>query len=380
MSTHWEEFTIGVEEEYQILHPETRELRSRAALILPRAEKALGQQVQPELYLSQIEIGTQVCVTLAGVRDELARLRREVIAAAAREGSLIAAAGTHPFSHWEDQRLTPKGRYLDIAQDYQQLAREQLIFGCHVHVGMSDREAAIQVMNRARLWLAPLLALSSNSPFWLGADTGYASFRTEIWRRWPMAGTPQVFSSRAEYDALVECLVKTGSITDATNIYWDVRPSARYQTLEFRVSDVCLTLDETVMVVGLVRSLARVCFAQAVRDEPARHIRPELLRAAKWRAARYGLTAELIDIEAGRAVPAPELVEKLLTFLRPSLEELGEWEEVSGLARDTIGRGTGAQRQREAFARAGRLEDVVDLIVSETAKGVGRPRQSSATP
>ena len=378
MSSEREEFTIGIEEEYQIVHPETRELRSRATRILPEAEEAVGDRVQPEFYLSQIEIGTQVCRTLADVRDELARLRREVIAAAAHDGSRIAAAGTHPFSHWEDQQITPRGRYLGIAQDYQQLAREHLIFGCHVHVGISDREATIRVMNRARAWLASLLALSSNSPFWLGSDTGYASFRTEIWRRWPMAGTPMVFDSRAEYDALVESLVATGSITDATKIYWDVRPSARYETLEFRVTDVCLTIDEAVMIAGLVRALARTCHAQALRDEPVRHARPELLRAAKWRAARYGLGAELIDVEAGRAVPAAEMIEKLLTFLRPALEEHGEWDEISGLARETIKRGTGAERQREAYARAGRLEDVVDLIVAETAKGTGGDSRSSS--
>ena len=380
MSAHREEFTIGVEEEYQIIHPQTRELRSRAARILHKAEEAVGQQVQPELYLSQIEIGTRVCSTLADVRAELLRLRREVITAAGRDGSLIAAAGTHPFSHWADQRVTPKERYKEISQDYQQLAREQLIFGCHVHVGMSDREAAVQVMNRARGWLAPLLALSTNSPFWLGADTGYASFRTEIWRRWPMAGTPQVFNSRAEYDALVETLHATGSIGDATNIYWDVRPSARFETLEFRVTDVCLTVDEAVMVAGLVRSLARTCYAQAARNEPTPCARPELLRAAKWRAARFGLTAELIDAEGGRAVPARQMIEKMLTFLRPSLEEFGEWGEVSNLVFETIGRGTGSQRQHAAYAQTGRLEDVVDLIVAETAKGVDQSLQSSAAP
>ena len=380
MPAHPEEFTIGVEEEYQIIHPETRELRSRASRILLEAEEAVGQQVQPELYLSQIEIGTRVCSTLMEVRAELVRLRRELIAAAEREGSRIAAAGTHPFSHWEDQRLTPKGRYMDIAQDYQQLAREQLIFGCHVHVGMSDREAAIRVMNRARIWLAPLLALSANSPFWLGADTGYASFRTEIWRRWPLAGTPQVFSSRAAYDALVETLVTTGSISDATKIYWDVRPSARFETLEFRVTDVCLTVDEAVMIAGLARALAHTCFVRAVRDEPVNQVRPEVLRAAKWRAARYGLDGELIDTEAGRAVPASEMIEKMLNFLRASLEERKEWEEVSGLVSEAVSRGTGARRQRDAYARAGRLEDVVDLIVSETAKGTNQSRQRSAAP
>lgn len=362
-------FTVGVEEEYQIIDRQTRELHSRAAHILPGARAAVGDQVTPELYLSQIEIGTPICRTLAEVRAELLRLRREVIAAAERQGNWIGAAATHPFSHWADQQLTPKARYIGIAQDYQQLAREQLIFGCHVHVGISDREAAIHVMNRTRPWLAVLLALSANSPFWLGADTGYGSFRTEIWRRWPMAGTPQVFRSRAEFDALVRALVATGSIEDGTKIYWDVRPSARFETLEFRMADVCLTVDEAVMTAGLARALARTCHAQALRDEPADNARPELLRAAKWRAARYGLDADLIDVEEAVALPARRVVEKLLAFLRPALEEHGEWDETSAHVRETLARGNGATRQRATYTRSGSLQEVVDFIVAETRTG-----------
>jgi len=244
-----------------------------------------------------------------------------------------------------------------------------LIFGCHVHVGISDRETAIQVMNRVRPWLAAMLALASNSPYWLGMDTGYASCRTEIWRRLPMAGTPQVFTSRAEYDRLVEDLISTGSISDGTKIYWDVRPSARYETLEFRVTDVCLTVNEAVMVAGLASALARTCAAEAERGDPAPHVRPEILRTAKWRAARFGLEGELIDTDERSSVPARRLVEKLLDYLRTSLEESGEWDEVSVLVHEVLDRGTGSARQREAFARAERLEDVIDFIVAETARG-----------
>lgn len=359
--------TIGVEEEYQIVDEETRELRPRSLLILPDAQESVGDSVTPELYLSQIEIGTPICQSLSEVRSELTHLRRELDSAARQHGCRIAAAGTHPFSHWEDQEVTPKRRYLGIAQEYEQLAREQLIYGCHVHIGIKDREIAIGVMNRARLWLAPLLALAANSPFWLGWDTGYASFRTEIWRRWPMSGTPQVFSSRAEYDSLVETLVATGSVNDATKIYWDVRPSARFETLEFRITDVCMTVDEAVMIAGLVRGITRICYNQARQDERLQPVRPELLRAAKWRAARYGLEAELIDVAEERALPAQVLIEKMLAHLRPALEENRDWEEVSEIVRATLSRGNGAARQRTAFRRADNFEDVVDLIVNETA-------------
>jgi len=364
-----EDFTIGVEEEYQIVDPRTRQLRPRAGRVLDRAKEAVGEEVSNELYLSQIEIGTPVCRSLAEVRAELVRLRRELIAAAGRAGCAIAAAGTHPTSRWQDQALTPKDRYRGIAEDYQQLAREQIIFGCHVHVGIADREAAIQVMNRARPWLAPMIALSANSPFWQGVDTGYASYRTELFQRFPTVNTPFVLASRAEYDELIAALVATGMIEDASKIYWDVRPSSHFETLEFRVGDVCMTIDEAVMLAGLSRSLARTCLDRHRRGVEIVHVRPELLRAAKWHASRYGLDGELVDVAARRSVPAADQVDSFLAFLRPDLEAHGEWAEVAGLVRATIARGTGAARQRRAFGRAGRFEDVVDLIAAETAAG-----------
>ncbi|MGH2412237.1 MAG: carboxylate-amine ligase [Microcystaceae cyanobacterium] len=370
MSPQTEDFTIGVEEEYQIIDPTTGELCSRVQQVLPLAREAVGNQVQPEAQLSQIEIGTPVCRTLCEVRTELVRLRREVIAAAALDGNQIAAAGTHPFSSWEQQQITPKQRYQELMQDYQQLTRELIIFGCHVHVGINNREAAIGVMNRARVWLSPLLALSASSPFWLGTDTGYVSYRTEIWSRWPISGPPLIFESQAQYEALVQTLIATGSVKEATKIYWDVRLSERFPTLEFRVMDVCMTVDEAVMIAGLVRGIVRSCYEQALSDKPLLAVRPELLRAAHWRAARYGLEAELIDVEQGQAIPAREMVEKLLRSVRPALEEEGDWTEISALVEQTIQRGSGAQRQREAYQRRGDLKDVLDLIVAQTALGL----------
>ncbi|MDV2997103.1 MAG: putative glutamate--cysteine ligase 2 [Chroococcidiopsis sp. SAG 2025] len=371
MSPQAEDFTIGVEEEYQIIAPTTRKLCSRVQQILPIAHKALGEQVQPEAQMSQIEIGTPVCRTLDDVRAEIVRSRREVIAAAAKDGNKIAAAGTHPFSSWQEQEITPKERYQALMRDYQQLTRELMICGCHVHVGISDRQMAIGVINRARVWLSPLLALSASSPFWLGTDTGYASYRTEIWSRWPLSGPPLIFDSLAQYQALVEALIATKSVEEATKIYWDVRLSERFPTVEFRVTDVCMTVDEAVMIAGLTRALARTCYERASKGEPFAAVRHELVRAAVWRAARYGLDTELIDLDAGRAIPAAKLVEKFLAFVRPSLEEYRDWDEISSLVQQTMQHGNGATRQREAYKRAGHLEDVVDLIVAETTKGIG---------
>ncbi len=365
-----EDFTIGVEEEYQILHPETRELRQRAQRILPEARRQVGDDVTNELYLSQIEVGTPVCRTLDDVRAELVRLRKAVIAAAGRDNSRIAAAGTHPFSHWDQQAITPKARYFGIADDFGQLAREQIIFGCHVHVGIADRDAAIGVMNRSRPWLPAILALSANSPFWLGLDTGFASYRTELFARFPMTGTPHAFDSRAEYDDVVQALTDVGVIDDGSKIYWDVRPSSHFETLEFRVADVCATLDEAVMIAGLCRALAQTSHQQHLQDEPIVPIRPELLRAAKFRASRFGLEGELIDVRARRSIPAARMILAMLDFLRPALESVGEWDQVSRLVHRTIERGNGAMRQRAALARSGRMEDVVDLLIEETAQGL----------
>jgi carboxylate-amine ligase len=365
-----EDFTIGVEEEYQIINLQTRELRPRSMRLVSRASADLGDEVTHELFQSQIEIGTRVCRSLAEVRAELIRLRRAVVAVAEADGSRIAAAGTHPMSRWESQPITPKPRYRELHEDFQQLAREQIIFGCHVHVGIADREEAIQVMNRSRPWLAPLIALSASSPFWLGDETGYASYRTQLFSRWPMTGTPELFASRGEFDRLVASLVDAGMIADASNLYWDARPSTHAETLEYRVADVCPTLDEAVMITGMCRALAKTCLEEYRRGLPLAAPRPELLRAARWRASRFGLDGELIDVFAGKSVPARRLIESMLAYVRPALEDLGDWDEVSAVVRRTLEQGNAAKRQLWAYAQAGRLEDVVDLVVRETAQGL----------
>ncbi len=364
-----DDFTVGVEEEFLIVDAETRRLRPRAPRIMPAAEQEVGHHVAPELQRSQLETGTAVCRTLEEIRAEVIRLRRGLMAAAEANGSRIAAAGTHPFSSWdEEHQLTPKAAYLALERDYQQLTREQLMCGCHVHVGFADREVAIQVLNRVRPLLSPLLALTVNSPFWLGVDTGYGSFRTQMWRRWPTSGLPEPFESRADYEALVATMLATGSIDHEARIYWDVRPSHRFPTLEFRVSDVCLTVDETVMATGLVQALCRTCHAEAVTEAPPPRPRSELVRAAMWRAARYGVEADLVDVLEGRAAPAERVVDSFLSLLRPALEASGDWDEVSALVGRTMAAGTGASRQRQALVRSGRLEDVVDLAVAETMR------------
>ncbi len=368
------ELTLGVEEEYQIIDPVTRQLHGQAEAVLTAARETLGEAVQPELHRSQVEIATPVCQNLADVRAKLTYCRQAVIAAAETAGCQIAAAGTHPFSHWADQEVTPKPRYQELVNDYQQLMREQVIFGCHVHVGISDRELAIQIMNRARVWLTPLLALTANSPFWLGRDTGYASFRTELWGRWPTSGPPATFQSYADYRAVVQSLVDTHTVRDGSKIYWDIRVSERFETLEFRVTDVCATVDEAVMVAGLIQALVQTCYTQIVQGKPEPLVRSELLYAAHWRAARHGLSGELLDVIAEQAVPAAQRIETFLDFLRPALEEQNTWEEVSQTVRRIQQQGTGSDRQRAIYQQTGRLEDVVDHIVRQTSRDVPKPQ------
>jgi carboxylate-amine ligase len=361
--------TFGVEEEYQLVHPETRELRPRAGRMMKEAAVEHADDMQHELRLSQIETASQVCGTLGELREELGRLRGELIAAAERVGAELVAAGTHPFSHWEEQPFTPTRRYFELATDYQQLAREQVIFGCHVHVGVPSPEAAVHILNRARLWLAPLLALSASSPFWLGEDTGYDSYRTNLWIRWPLSGPPGWFASREAYDRLVADLAHCGIIEDASNVYWDLRLPPHLPTIEFRVADVCTTIDEAVMIAGLCRGLAMTALADEAAGVPAPDTRPELVRAIQWEAARYGLRGQLVDLRKLHCDDAETIIAALLEYVRPSLEAAGDWPEIERLVRTVLGDGNSATRQRRVLEEGGTLQDVVDHLRRETAKG-----------
>ena len=362
--------SLGVEEEYQIIDPRTGALSSLAEPILHEASHEVGQNVQPEIHLSQIEVATPVCQTLTQIRRELQRLRRAVIRAAARFEQGIAAAGSHPFARWQDQQIMPEKRYLALEQRYQQFVREQSIFGCHVHVGISDRETAIQVINHARIWLSPLLALTANSPFWWETETGYASYRAAaVYAKWPQSCPPPLFSSLADYEALVKTLITMKSIDDARNLYWDMRVSERFPTVEVRVMDQCTTIDATVMVAGLVRALVHTCFEQVGNDVAIPQIRQEILRFAHWQAARYGLDGELLDVSAGRAIPAAELIERFLSFVQPALQASGDWEEISRLVDQTLKQGNGASRQRALYRKTSSLQAVVDFLVEQTAVG-----------
>ena len=362
-----EEFTIGVEEEYQIIDPDTRELCGKAEQIINYAKKNLEPEViQAELYRSQVEIATTVCHSLAEVTQELSRCRQEVIDAASKSGQVIAAAGTHPFSDWREQTITPKKHYRNLEADFKQIVRELIIFGNHVHIGLKDRSTALQVINRARIWLPVLLALSANSPFWLGRETGYVSYRTQMWTRLPLTGQPQVFTDYQEYQDLVDSLISSGVIDSPTTIYWDIRLSDKFPTIEFRVTDICLSVEEAVTITGLIRALVYTCYQEVVNNDPLIEVRPELLKAAHWNAARYGLTGKLIDLENKLAIPAKDLVNKFLAYLRLGLEQFDDWKTISASVQKILEDGNGAQRQLAVYHQTGNLSDVVDYVVEQT--------------
>jgi len=343
--------TLGVEEEFLLVDAHTGALVPRSPLLLERAVPHLGARVQPELNECQIEVASEIATDLADLESDLAHLRHTLSAVSADMGTAIAPLGTHPFSSWRDQRINSKlARYREMEDAYQVVARQQVICGCHVHVGIDDPDLVVAVMNRSRTWLPVLLALSANSPFWSGSDSGFASYRTQVWQRWPTSGMPPTLAGRAEYDAVVQELASIDAIEDATFMYWYVRPSDRYPTLEFRPCDVCLDVEDAVTIAGLVRALAWT----SAREEEVGVAPPlrsrEALDAAMWHAARYGTTSTLIDPELPMTRPAEEVVDVFVRHVAEGLDVHGDRARVESGVRRILARGNGAVRQRAAAA------------------------------
>jgi carboxylate-amine ligase len=362
--------TIGIEEEYQIIDPDSRELRSYITQILEDSKLVLKEQVKAELHQSMVEVGTEVCRSPAEARAELVRLRGAIIGLAARNGLKIAAAGTHPFSSWVDQEITPFERYLGVKQDMQDLAQRLLIFGTHVHVCIEEREFLIDAMNVARYFLPHVLCLSSSSPFWVGRNTGLKSYRSIIFRGFPRSGLPPRFGSWAELNYLVESLVRTNCVPDGTKLWWDVRPNWKYPTLEFRVCDVCTRVDEAVCIAAIFQAIIAKLWKLRRDNLTFREYPAALIEENKWRAVRYGLDGKLLDLGKQQELPARELVRELISwFLADVLDELGTRKEVEYAFR-ILETGSSADRQLATFARTGDLKDVVDQLIRETAEGV----------
>ncbi len=371
-------FTIGVEEEYKIVDLETRDLvRDLPAGMLEEIAEAANGQVGPEFMRSQIEVGTPVCRDVHELRRELAALRRNVAEVANRHGLAPISASTHPFAAWSEQLNTDKERYNALAEAMGGVARRLLISGMHVHVCIEDEDLRIDLMNQVTYFMPHILAISTSSPFWHGIDTGLASYRTSVFRSLPRTGMPDEFSSWADYRRHVDALVRTGVIEDATKLWWDLRPSDRYPTLEMRASDICTNIDDGMTVAALYLSLLGLMFRMRLRNQRWRHYSRMLISENLWRAQRYGIREGLIDFGRGTIVPYADLYEELLDLVAEDSEKFDCVAELEH-GRTVLDRGTSADQQvaiyRDAIAEGTSPEEalrmVVDFLVAETVRDI----------
>ena len=369
MSAKEHTFTLGIEEEFAIVDPETRELRSHIQEILEYGKVILKEQIKPEMHQSVVELGTEICQSVVDARAHVIELRSKLAELAGKAGLKIASVGTHPFSHWRDQLITQGERYSEIFKDMQQLARANLIFGLHVHVGIPDREMAIHVMNQARYFLPHLYALSVNSPFWVGEDTGLKGYRLKVFERFPRTGIPDSFESLSEYEDYCKLLVKTGCIDNAKKIWWDIRLHPFFDTLEVRVCDAQTRVDDTLAIAALIQAVIAKLHKLLHQNITFRVYRRRLLDENRWRASRYGIDGKLIDFGKETEVETRSLLNELLDFVSTEVNELGTGNEMAHIER-IMREGTGADRQLAVWERTQDMKAVVDQIVAETYEGL----------
>ena len=371
-------FTIGVEEEFQIIDPETLELRSHVVqLISSAAARGVGDLMKQEMHQSIVETGTKICENVSELRLEMHRTRSELVLAAESTGLRVAAAGTHPFSSWIDQVISPGERYQNIVEEMGQLARSLLIFGMHIHIAMPDKQTTIDMMNMVRYFLPHLLALSTSSPFWMGRNTGLKSFRTTVFRRFPRTGIPEVFESWSEYENFINLLVKLNCIDTGKKIWWDVRPHPAYGTLEFRMFDTATRVEEAVAIAALTQAIVVKLHRLYTHNQSWRIYRRALIEENKWRAARYGIEGKLIDFGREAEVPMRELMLELMEFIDDVVDDLGSRSSVEYI-HTILNEGTSAERQLRVYQQTGDLKEVVRHLVMETRASVQDAKSNSA--
>ncbi len=366
------QFTLGVEEEFQIVDPETGELRSYVSQLLEKGGKSvLRERVRPEMHQSMVEVGTGICQNVAQVRDEVKELRQHLDMLARKSGLRIVAAGTHPFSDWKKQDIVPHERYSHLVAELEDIARENLIFGLHVHVGIKKKEVAMALANQIRYFLPHLLALSTSSPFWLGRKSGLKSIRCEIFKRFPRTGIPDEFRSYAQFQAFADLLVKVGSIDNAKKIWWDVRVHPFFDTIEVRICDMATRLEDCVFIAALVQAITAQLYCLHVRNQQWRSYHRALIEENKWRAVRYGLDAKFIDFGKEAEVPIRELIPELLEFVDEAAGILGTREELRTGVDRIFKDGTSADRQLKVFQDSGMdAKKVVEHLMRETMEGI----------
>jgi len=369
--------SIGIEEEYMTVDPETRDLRSHVAVeIIEKGRLILQERIKPEMHQSVVEVGTGVCRDMKEARRDLTQLRSTLIKVSRENGLRLAAAGTHPFADWRSQQIYPDERYANIVEDMKMVARANLIFGLHVHIGIEDHEDAIQIMNAARYFVPHILALSTNSPFWLGMETGLKSYRCKVFDKFPRTNIPDYFPSYGEYESFINLLVKTNCIDNAKKIWWDIRPHPYFPTLEFRMCDIPMRMNETLAIAALIQATVAKLYKLHSANQGFRLYRRALVMENKWRAARYGLDGKLIDFGRRVEVPFRELMEEYLDIIDDVVDELGSRNEINYI-RHMLERGTGADRQLAVFRETGDLTKVVDYMISETEADVLQPENAT---
>jgi glutamate---cysteine ligase / carboxylate-amine ligase len=363
------QFTLGVEEEYMIIDPITRDLRSHMSKIVEGGKITLFEQVKAEMHQSVVEVGTNICQNVAEARKEVAFLRNKIFELASTQSLVVGASSTHPFAKWQDQEITDDPRYHMIVNELKDIARSNLIFGLHVHVGIENREIALQLMNQACYFLPHIYALTTNSPFWEGRNTGFKAYRAKIFAKFPRTGLPEYFDSVQSYDNFLETLVKTNCIDNPKKIWWDLRMHPFFSTIEFRICDMCLTVDETICIVALIQAVVAKLYRLLMSNTSFNIYRIALIRENKFRAARNGVEGLLIDFGRKIEVPTKELIMELLDFVEDVVDELGSREEINYVHK-ILERGTGADQQLAVFEKTGSLEAVVDFITGKFTEGI----------
>jgi len=366
---NYKTFTLGVEEEYMVVDPETRELKSHEQKIVHEGQKVIKDKVKAEMHQAVVEVGTDICADADEAWQDVAALRKTISEIAGGLGFAMGAAGTHPFSHWESQLITDHIRYNELVNELQEAARSNLIFGLHVHVGMENREMANHIANSTRYFLPHIYALSTNSPFWEGRLTGYKSFRTKVFDKFPRTGIPEAFDSIEAYENYVKLLVKTNCIDNAKKIWWDLRVHPFFNTVEFRICDIPLTVDETITLATLFQAVcARIYLLRSKNLNFIQYSRA-LLNENKWRASRYGIDGRLIDFGKEEEVNTRALLYELLDFIDPVIDHLGSRHRLAYIHK-ILENGTGADRQLKVFEESKNLVSVVDYIRQQFLTGI----------
>jgi carboxylate-amine ligase len=365
----FDQFTLGIEEEFQIVDPQTRELRSHVSEFLEEGKMILGEQIKPEMIQSMIEVGTGVCQNIQEARADITRLRSIISGLAGKTGLAIVAASTHPFSHWQDQKIYDDERYALLVQELQTVARSLLIFGLHVHVGVADLERRIHIMYAVRYFLPHVLALTTSSPFWMGHSTGLKSYRSEVFKQFPRTDIPDHFDSYSSFQRYVDLLVKTGCINDGKKIWWDLRPHPVFPTLEFRICDIPTRVDDTVAIAALFQAIVAKLTKLIEKNLGFRLYRRMLIQENKWRAVRWGIDGKMIDFGKQKEVPTRDLILELLDFVDDVVNELGSRKEIEHI-HTILERRTSAEEQLRVFSETKDLNAVVDRLIELTMENV----------